>query len=127
MLLRSLQILANSEDGILTMAWYSASGIPRCSLSISISFISKSEILSCAVRQHQIQITSKITKESDTFMKLHQYKHVNNYNYFFQIFQLCHIPLHILYFALTSLTCFSIAGSRDLFKLHTTLLTNFNQ
>lgn len=46
MLLRSLQILENSEDGMRTMAWYSESGIPRCSLSMSISFISKSAILS---------------------------------------------------------------------------------
>uniref|UniRef100_A0A7C9DUG3 Uncharacterized protein n=1 Tax=Opuntia streptacantha TaxID=393608 RepID=A0A7C9DUG3_OPUST len=45
-LLRSLHILANSADGILIIAWYSASGIPRCSLSMSISFISKSAILS---------------------------------------------------------------------------------
>jgi hypothetical protein len=49
MLARSLQILANSAEGILTIAWYSASGIPRCSLSMSINFISKSAILSCAI------------------------------------------------------------------------------
>jgi hypothetical protein len=53
MLLRSLQILINSEEGMRTMAWYSESGIPRCSLSISISFISKSAILSCSVHLHE--------------------------------------------------------------------------
>jgi hypothetical protein len=55
---------ANSEDGILTMAWYSASGIPRCSLSMSISFISKSAILSWSVSFIYLSIngSSKKTK-----------------------------------------------------------------
>ena len=52
MLLRSLQILINSADGMRTMAWYSESGMPRCSLSMSMSFISKSAILSCSVHFH---------------------------------------------------------------------------
>lgn len=65
MLLRSLQILANSAEGILTIAWYSASGIPRCSLSMSISFISKSEILSCAAIHYQIG--SKTANKTRTY------------------------------------------------------------
>ena len=36
----------NSADGIFTTALYSVSGMPRCSLSMSISLSSKSEILS---------------------------------------------------------------------------------
>jgi len=46
MLLRSRQMRWNSELGIFTVAAYSVSGIPRCSLSMSINFSSKSEILS---------------------------------------------------------------------------------
>ena len=46
MLVRSLQMRMNSEEGILTTAEYSVSGMPRCSLSMSISFSSKSLILS---------------------------------------------------------------------------------
>merc|ERR1711935_1043165 len=46
---RSRQIRANSALGILTVAAYSVSGMPRCSESMSISFSSKSEILSWSV------------------------------------------------------------------------------
>lgn len=43
---RSRQIRRNSELGIFTTALYSVSGIPRCSLSMSMSLSSKSLILS---------------------------------------------------------------------------------
>ena len=43
---KSRQILENSPDGMVTSALYSVSGIPRCSLSMTISLSSKSEIFS---------------------------------------------------------------------------------
>lgn len=46
MLARSLQIRWNSFAGMRTTAEYSVSGIPRCSLSMSMSLSSKSDILS---------------------------------------------------------------------------------
>ncbi len=44
---RSRMMRWNSAEGILIEHWYSCSGMPRCSQSMSINFISKSEIRSC--------------------------------------------------------------------------------
>lgn len=44
-LLRFWQTRANSAEGIFIIALYSVSGIPTCSLSISISFMANSDIL----------------------------------------------------------------------------------
>ena len=46
MVAKSLQMRWNSTDGILMVTAYSVSGIPKCSLSMSMSFNSKSEIFS---------------------------------------------------------------------------------
>ena len=46
MVVKSLHILWNSLDGILMTASHCCSGIPKCSLSMSISFISYSDALS---------------------------------------------------------------------------------
>ena len=43
---RSRQIFWNSPEGMVTSELYSVSGMPRCSLSITMSIISKSEIFS---------------------------------------------------------------------------------
>ena len=43
MLLRSLTMRAYSAAGMVTVALYSVSGMPRCSLSMSISLSSKSD------------------------------------------------------------------------------------
>lgn len=45
---RSLQMRWNSAELILMVAAYSVSGMPRCSLSMSMSLSSNSEILSCS-------------------------------------------------------------------------------
>lgn len=44
-----LQMRWNSEEGMRTTHWYSVSGIPRCSASISINLSSKLEILSSSI------------------------------------------------------------------------------
>lgn len=51
MFVRSLQILWNSVAGIRTTAAYSVSGIPRCSLSMSMSLSSKSDIRSFSTHE----------------------------------------------------------------------------
>ncbi|RDY12742.1 FT-interacting protein 1, partial [Mucuna pruriens] len=57
--LRSLEIFEKTAEGILTMASYTPSGRLSCSLSLSVSFISNSDILSFPITHNkQIFITA---------------------------------------------------------------------
>lgn len=49
-LLKSRHTRANSPDGIFMMALYSVSGMPTCSLSISVSFMANSDILQTSLK-----------------------------------------------------------------------------
>lgn len=65
MLLRSLQILASLACGILTVAWYSSSGIPRNSPTVCVSFILKREFVSRVL----IFMTANFEQEISKFLE----------------------------------------------------------